>query len=155
MHENSHAYCLRHPTFPQCLTRETLSMLQQTQFLLGEQYPWSNCQLCIDNTTKIKIEVMCASHFWYMYNWYAKQEFSIHRSSLTRGFWSTPQKPLASEDAFYLENCRSSPYKRLNFLTAAHPPIRHFHHFNNLIFPLENQVTPKLEFIEIIANLQP
>lgn len=71
MHENSHAYCLRHPTFPQCLTRETLSMLQQTQFLLGEQYPWSNCQLCIDNTTKIKIEVMCASHFWYMYNWYA------------------------------------------------------------------------------------
>lgn len=81
-------YCLRHRTYPQCLTRETLSMLQQTQFLLCEQYPWSNCQLCIDNTTKIKIEVMCASHFWYMYNWYAKQEFSIHRSSLTRGFWS-------------------------------------------------------------------
>lgn len=77
MHENSHAYCLRHPTFLQCLTRETLSMLQQTQFLLGEQYPWSNCQLCIDNTTKIKIEVMCASHFWYMYNWYAKQRLTI------------------------------------------------------------------------------
>lgn len=63
-----------------------------------------------------------------------------------------PQKPLASEDAFYLENCRSSPYNRLNFLTAAHPPIHHFHHFNNLMFPLENQVTAKLEFNEQIAN---
>ena len=41
----------------------------------------------------------------------------------------------------YLENCRRSyPYNEGTLLAAVRPPARHFHHFNNRIFPLENPV---------------